>query len=1739
MGRSPDPRKGAWKNQGASQPSQSGKPGEWKNQQTKTDSVLPFWRRKPFKIGMAIASLGIVSALVVVVILWLQPEPPPRLILITAGYEDNLAVPQNVAGRRAARAMQNWAEKHNSTTSNPKDKIEVESGVDVSLGAIDRALPPQNVIQKGPAKVIVHVAAHGVVTLAPPGQTPTCCLVPGDYPARGEDRELYGLYKLDDLLKLLKDRLPAKTMKLLVLDVTSVAAHWPLGQFQSDFARTLKSPAYEAQIKAVPNLVVMLSSDHNQRSWAAPDRAKETGTAFSHFLAEGLMGAAPPTKGQLLDAEALHKHVSEKVQHHARNNRARFQTPLLIDPNNQAKNVQLRIPRGEYKAPDAAPRADDEAIEKELRNLEGLWDRSYVLAKTSPPPWAFAPERWRVYVDTLHRVEELIRAGDVDSARRLGDKVGPMADDLEQARREERPSHRLSASMPDSLGLSLSEPAQKLLDEFSQHLSRGEHDDCKKTLDKLRTALDRVQQSLVRVRAYRLLVRHVAKDRNASANRNLIARLATSLDSPESPPRPAEAHYLLMLRLAAEQESPAKELLAAGRWDLLEKALRLRVQAEEAACGLGTTIEGDPPAASEQVYPWIKSLIESADGHRRSGQDLLFASAETGAWERASTASDDFEKMGQLEKAASLYSQAQQDAAKVRRGLAARDRALAQLPYYTHWMAELPLVAEEENPLRAAWADLHRLSELLRDQPPADAKSRTNALVAIEDKAKSVTKYLDERKKAYKEKSEQDYSPRDRQDDWHVLERLLLVPALPDPNPSLVVSVKQRLDLIRAQLKIAKQLQISSEKGASKDIAGDPQKEARDEAQRQARLALAVLGNADGRFDASRDELRDLNRVVSDGDLVVIGQRVAERLIALSAKCQQLVEKAQTPAALLVDVRKHLGEAAVLARHLDGWAVTDRLGAGPVALARWFELHQFLYEQAGRTYLDHWASEGNKPYYQEAGDLFLSDARALLQKALAAKVAREKTDPRFEALDKEAERLKGAKSLSLVWASTKANDAFGRKDEPVHLTPDEPYVERFFRLLGPGDVGGHPMKWVELDKEGVLKPDPQKARSERALGEPGGFSCLLSPLGKQKAEVRHAVKAYFRGQWTDVTTPVKVYDEPDTLVVSAQRDKGRIAVRAKREAIAGFAKGKSAIAVVLDTSGSMNYPKDNPRWKGALRAFKAVLAELPEGVQISVRQFDATTTRPDTSVVWKSKKLEEGDRAKIYDKVAGLTPTGTTPLLKAIEEAVRDDLPEDFDGLRTVLVVTDGGDFFFHAEKPPAGTPTKAKYGGIQEFLEKTFSGKSSNVNLSVIGFDQQFTKEEANEEQAAKELRTAMDKLRTKRPNWFYADAKNVTELIEALKRSVLSTHFVVDADAGDKGFADEKPKLTSISDDKGLYWCDNLQAGLYTVRIRSVARIEQVVRVNPGDSLMLELLDKETRSENHFRRIVYARSSLLVNHHQEYRTAKKGDWLMALLQNQIDEPKLRTLSLMTTLEREDPIAQKVLAAQVVRPRWTWFEVSNPKAKEAPDLRVFALDGYPAPAWGMQLPNWSNPDAQVPALKAWWNTADVVELHRDKVALRMSRAPNDQLKFRDYREKSWDGDKDGVILQQMRYEATMPVPQEDGTASVANNCLVVHLRFPPGQEPFFVQPGETARWDWLKGGQIHRFYQEAGKYTGIFYPFTEEDVDNMSELFLISVKQLKKHSHTLHVGPDELIGPKGEKGPGVPTTGRKRPKAP
>src|SRR5262249_44724453 len=156
----------------------------------------------------------------------------------------------------------------------------------------------------------------------------------------------------------------------------------------------------------------------------------------------------------------------------------------------------------------------------------------------------------------------------------------------------------------------------------------------------------------------------------------------------------------------------------------------------------------------------------------------------------------------------------------------------------------------------------------------------------------------------------------------------------PDADGGLVVSAQERAALIRNEMQIARKLQIDAEKNPAKGGAEDTINEARAEPRRQARLALAGLGNAAAHGQALGDK-RHLNREIPDDELGAIGQQTAKRLIGLGETCQQRTEYAQTPSTPLAEARKALYEAAALARHLDGWAASGRLGNGPVTLARW------------------------------------------------------------------------------------------------------------------------------------------------------------------------------------------------------------------------------------------------------------------------------------------------------------------------------------------------------------------------------------------------------------------------------------------------------------------------------------------------------------------------------------------------------------------------------------------------------------------------------------------------------------------------------------------------------------------------------------------------------------------------------------------------------------------------------------
>ena len=158
---------------------------------------------------------------------------------------------------------------------------------------------------------------------------------------------------------------------------------------------------------------------------------------------------------------------------------------------------------------------------------------------------------------------------------------------------------------------------------------------------------------------------------------------------------------------------------------------------------------------------------------------------------------------------------------------------------------------------------------------------------------------------------------------------------------------------------------------------------------------------------------------------------------------------------------------------------------------------------------------------------------------------------------------------------------------------------------------------------------------------------------------------------------------------------------------------------------------------------------------------------------------------------------------------------------------------------------------------------------------------------------------------------------------------------------------------------------------------------------------------------------------------------------------------------------------------------------------------GYPAPAWAFEVPSWPlRAEVQTPALpmvRVWWSpdleSAPSAAVERGPMLKTLLGLSSRTLPL--------DGDNvviEGVQVEQ-HYVETKPGARE------LKSCLVVRMSHGVGR-PVRVQ---------VRGvrveGQEHRYYADAGKYTGIFWPVTEEQANELQSLGVISVNAFKREA--------------------------------
>jgi hypothetical protein len=1676
MSSSRGPRKDPWKDGGAKGPT-GGSNQPWRPAPITGAGGPPWWQTRQGKIVLLAGSIGVVLVTLVAVWLWPKPVKPPPLVLIKAGYEDDLAVPHNFWGAKGLDDLERWA----------RDNPEWKDGVTplaLGKGLKDELKKTWETqwLQHAPKSVMVFVSAHGVARLENNG------LVPYLVPPQAELESKDGLVPFSVVLDALDDPSLKAAQKLLLVDATPAGPHWLSGQLRNDFVRALKGEGVQKRIAGIPNLVVITSCDEDQRSWGSAEWQQ---TAFAHYVIEGLSGRADrgPDRDGRVDAKKLYTYVRDKVQNWARDERQRLQTPFMMDPHGQAAEMPLVALAGTGKD-EPEDRSGEKAPETGDKELRAAWGECKRLGSTSPHPAAYAPQLWRHYLDTLLRAEQLYRAGSPRAPELLA-KADRLARQVEESRglALAKNSVSLTLAMPAALGFGAGKAqrdadnaAKSLWDAVSKDPKDEQEAALKKVLDPLLAAeRDSTRRNVLRGQLADSVVREVARsphDRWAGGVR-LLEALERDVD-PALYCRSAEAHYLMMAHPDPRRGSAAPDAALMGQ------SLALRRFAERAALGLGPGPDGDPPAYSEQVLPWVKTTVEEADEQRRLGQDLLFTS-QSQQWDKAKA---------MLAKAEGLYKDAQRVALQVREALYQRDRALAVLPYYTRWLGEQdsPEVTPDEGRLVSVWEKTHALRQEL--ETPAEGLAPDKAAeqaAKLQTLAADVSKGLQYLQGLLPTPERQHPNT---QPQWHEIEGFLTVPF---DGPEL----RQRL--WTASRRVSGWLHENAGKDSGKEItAEDNAARAADTAKRQVRLARAAFAGNDR---SVQERLKEALGSAGPDALTRAGEEVGAQLNRVREEADTLTEEAGRldPAAAANKLR----DAARCARQVEG-GIVWRMRTDPVGEQRKLLVHNLLCWQAHRTYLDYWAARPQdarpEPYFRQAGNMFLDDAQALLAGTGP------KDNKRLELVTKERSWIKDAPSVVVHWKPQGSREDHTGVDP---LQPTDGKEQRVYWLEGPPQetdrkVLGHPVRWVEQSRGGALKGQREVCRFKEEFPEVVVDDVTSAP--EEAWDYRFV--GFFRGHRSEAVTKVQAHRPPEVVVaLPPLPHAAHVAVQTEQELYKRFGAGHTAVALVLDCSGSMNNRKveNGPtRWARATAAVEAILSDLPPGVWISLYVFGARehgSTDSDAKIerVWPPHVWEGLSRARSeWQKVKDLTPVGMTPLIPAICRAV-DDLPRQLP-VRTVVAITDGGDTCYY--NPDAGY-----YGELRKrpgermpaFFRRRF-GEVGNLQVSVIGFevDKKELKELPEAKQAYEDLPKALNAVQG-----HYYPADDFETLQQSLAQSLLQMYYRVDPEEGsDPGDTPDEVEAISLYSKSPRPIVRKPQ--YYVVRVPSVG-IRQRTLLEPGDALLLELVPGAGgRGELH--RAVYAESNL-VQQTRRFKPQRRfksdkypWEWVLAVLKNRQLEGSDH-LEMMVTLEKD--LRRPLGVIQQVRPKAVWFEVppAGPNGARAPRLEFKRQYYYPAPAWSLDVRGWPDPRAAPTAatVKAWWIDPEETFTPRDTFQVPPPFWSDQSGAL------SWLGDRGPgkAKVDSIRFQR----PKVEGREV---DALVIQLSYKPADGPYFVRlPGweelhVSRRGEVISRGVEHRFYAgpQEGKYTGIFYPMTARDAEEeVRKIEVYSVEDLKKEA--------------------------------
>lgn len=1716
----------------AGPPRDSKAPGRWKNDAgAGSGQVITFSRNTRVIRAAAACLLGI--GLIVSLILMIRPIQPASVLLIGADYATNLGVPHNVYGRAGLEGLREITVSREAHHLWGRSKLRRVNDAVITLDSATRWGEVLDGLRHHgfPGNTIVLFLALHAVT----GPEGNVYLLPEGATKPTDGVELATI--IDDL-----GTLPTNTSKVLILEGAQVSAAWHLGIGHNDFSRRLRQLDEHGAIAKVPGLWILSASDVDQRCWASDGLRR---TVFAHYVIEGLRGAAAGDDRRVNLAE-LHQYVRQNVSDWVWAARGAVQEPILLPEKpvgREARNVVLALaserpaqglPRSE---PGRSAVADDGPEGSRLpKALEDRWREFERLAMLAPHPSAYAPRTWAAYRATLIRYEQLTRAGAAQATLgELTDELDRLRDHFESDRRERHRMLPLSAG--NSLGLialrggTVGTPATPQLDRL---WAASDPDFERAIAEYRRSATAGVDSGLssVQTRAEGFLYKRAEDD--PEANLAKVAMRLAQLQEPDVP-LSAEAHFLTMLDQG--RGHPSNEHRS-SYWDRLRQALRVRRLAELAALGVAPGSVGSTP--SEQLVPWIAPRVEQADELRRRGEDLLFATSES-EWNDARVA---------LNRAEATYKAAVARAGALRRAIATRDRAMADLPEYARWLADRAsydgVMIENVRDLLDRAHDLDRRLE----QPSDDLD-----IMAINQQIDEFGAQMRAVEQAFGAERERVDTSR-LAEDW---ESATAAAAVAPSHPDLL-AMRRSLWRRLANIAVNDRKLVDSKPSGPADPSvperrrGDRVRHLR-RACVQLATAIAVLGrdlfddrtlrawndSGSGKFGTDVSAARDADFEVLAGQLGELRDRLSQPVPSeaalrsilepgrgdgwgvLSRAGEQVGQRWRGLGSVIDRLLAHgdLALAGRYGRRVDGTAPARlRSEAEPSSLYRDVQIGDVLAWLAERTWTDHWYDRKpqDTPYYRVAGSRYLADLDQIVR-SHGAKVGR--TTP--------GERGKGGwprmpESVRLLYQQ---KDQLGF-DEPgaIVLTTERSYRVSY-RLTGMApELAGVPVVWAEPESSSLLRLEGP-GEGQRVAWEQGGENRSPQTIGFQiscpilddaaakltRPSVQRtalAVRGNFRGQQFERRTHVLVQPVPDTtaMVPPHHGHTASIAIRADQEVFERYGEGRGAIAIVLDCSGSMGKPEVGTKFHDARKALTTILRTMPRGTTISVWAFgfenrgylrhdpiavennnnpERTIRRILGPVRWDPSQVVVLDQA--LDRIE---PVHGTPLVRAMVKAA-----EDLDhatGFKTMLVLTDGKDTRF--ARDAVGNPGKLS---IPAFLAKRFGHAGIAIHMVA------FKIEDGELAEARSQFAGALEQLDP--PGHFIAVGES-SRLVSVLRHS-LRSGLVCQLD----GMDGRQPIAIEVAhpDEPDHWLLSGLQPGRYTLKVRADRPSMKGVELEPGDRMIVRLALQSDGTLS-FQRTLFSDGFPTKRPFAEGR-----GWRLAVLQNR-HIPESNRLQMQAALEPLDTTGPYL---SLHKPGLTWFEL-KPRTAATP----FAVQWRPqipspAPLWSINVPEWpaidENQGPDWPTLRVWWHP----DAHRSMTMVQRGEQFQTPAGISHLKVLTREGDT--VTIESVQVELHH-VEMRPGEAREPIPCLVVRLEHPAGK-PYWIDPRSLA--DLEIAGHEHRYFAGVGKYTGLFWPVTQSRMDAaLKNLGLVSVAQLRRDAEDhgrhleLQLGPPRADDP-------------------